>query len=84
MERPLALLTVAGVIFRSELVLLIAPLSLLFLVQSKIGFVPLLTLGVSAAGLACVATVAVDSLFWRRLLWPEAEVRDCYTSVTRL
>lgn len=70
----LRLLTVAGIIFRAELVLLLAPLTLLFLAQRKIGLVPCVTLGVTAAFASLLATVAVDSFFWRRWLWPEAEV----------
>ncbi|KAL1503477.1 hypothetical protein AB1Y20_011961 [Prymnesium parvum] len=82
-EQPLKLLTIAGVIFRAELVLLLAPLVLLFLVQRKIAFFPLLRLGVTTALGACVASVAIDSIFWRRLLWPEAEVLYFNTVLNR-
>ena len=75
--RPLPavrLLTVATVIFRAELVLLLGPLALLFLVNRQISFGQLLLAGIPTALLALVCTVAIDSLFWRRWLYPEGEV----------
>ncbi len=73
-EPALRLITLAAVTCRSELVLLLGPLCLLLLAQRRVGFVPLLRLGVSTAALSLALSVCVDSIFWRRLLWPEGEV----------
>lgn len=73
-RRVLRLLTVAAVVFRAELVLLLGPLALTFLVGRRVGFVELLRVGFGTAFAALALTVAVDSLFWRRLLYPEGEV----------
>lgn len=73
-EPTLRLLTIAAVAFRSELALLLGPLALLFLYQRKASFVQTLDLGFVAAAVAAIASVLVDSVFWRRWLWPEAEV----------
>jgi alpha-1,6-mannosyltransferase len=65
------LLALATAIFRCDVIVLAAPLLLSFLIRGKIGLLSLITTGVSA-GLASIAlTVAVDSYFWRRWLWPE-------------
>lgn len=62
------------VIFRSELVILLGLLLLYDLFHKRITIKELLMMGVPT-GIALVGlTVAVDSFFWQRLLWPEAEV----------
>jgi len=73
-RRVIRLLTIAVVIFRAELVLLLAPLALLFLATSRISFPELLRLGFGTAFVALALTVAVDSVLWRRPLYPEGEV----------
>ena len=70
----LTLLTAATVICRAELVLLVAPLALFFLFTRRIAFVNLVKLGSTAGLLSLSCPLAVDSLFWRRLLYPEGEV----------
>ena len=70
----LRLLTAAVVIFRSELVLLLGPLSLLFLYNRQIALPTLVWTGLSAACLSLLLTCTVDSIFWGRTLYPEGEV----------
>ena len=73
-RRAIGCLTAAIVIFRAELLLLLAPLCVLVLYQRHLSFVALAKLGIGVGAAALAATVAVDSYFWRRPLWPEAEV----------
>ena len=62
------------IIFRAELVILLGLLLLYDLYHKRITLKELIMLGVPV-GVGLVAlTVIVDSYFWRRLLWPEAEV----------
>lgn len=62
------------IIFRSELVILLGLLLLYDLFHKRITIKELLIKG-APIGLGLVAlTVAVDSFFWQRCLWPEAEV----------
>ncbi|KAL9960887.1 hypothetical protein ACROYT_G034394 [Oculina patagonica] len=64
----------AIIIFRSELCILLGLILLLELVTRRLslltGFLHAALAGVSALAL----TVSVDSIFWRRFLWPEGEV----------
>mmetsp|Transcript_24104 Transcript_24104/g.37551 ORF Transcript_24104/g.37551 Transcript_24104/m.37551 type:complete len:458 (-) Transcript_24104:148-1521(-) len=64
----------AGCVFRSELVLLLAPLVLQDLVFGRIKFLKTVLLGVSSAVVSVLVSVSIDSVFWQRLLWPEGEV----------
>lgn len=62
------------IIFRAELVILLGLFLLYDLFHKRITFKELLKIGVPT-GIGLVAlTVIVDSYFWQRLLWPEAEV----------
>ncbi len=70
----LRLLTVAAVIFRAELIMLIAPLALVLLATRKISLAHTVVIGVATGVPSLLATVAADSIFWRRPLWPEGEV----------
>ena len=73
--RPaIRLLTIATVICRAELVLLLGPLALTCLVNRQVGFVELISLGLPTAAAALAVSVCVDSVFWRRMLYPEGEV----------
>ncbi|CAO1426933.1 unnamed protein product [Diamesa tonsa] len=64
----------AIIIFRSELVIFLGLLLLYDLFFKRMSIIELLKIGIPT-GIGIVAlTVAVDSLFWQRLLWPEAEV----------
>lgn len=75
-----ALLLVAAsmVVFRCELVLLLAPLALQMLVGGEVGLWRTAALGAGLSALMLALTVAVDSFFWRPRLaegaawvWPE-------------
>mmetsp|Transcript_45746 Transcript_45746/g.106727 ORF Transcript_45746/g.106727 Transcript_45746/m.106727 type:complete len:665 (-) Transcript_45746:569-2563(-) len=68
------LLTVAVVIFRFELLLLLGPLCVLFLARGQIGIAPLILNGIATGVLSLLLTVLVDSMLWRRPLWPEGAV----------
>ncbi|XP_050712511.1 dol-P-Man:Man(7)GlcNAc(2)-PP-Dol alpha-1,6-mannosyltransferase-like isoform X6 [Eriocheir sinensis] len=65
---------VAVLIFRSELCLLLGPMLLADLSTQRLQLLPFLKTTIPA-GLCCLGTtIAIDSLFWGRLLWPEGEV----------
>lgn len=70
----LILLTVAGVIFRSELALLVATQTAFLLVSGRIRLlqdaIPSGLIGLSAG---LLTTVLVDTSFWDRLIWPELD-----------
>ena len=70
----LAVLGAAATVFRCDLLVLIAPLALLLLISSKISVLNGALVGLGACFLSLLATAPVDSLLWRRLLWPEGEV----------
>ncbi|KAI5289303.1 dolichyl-P-Man:Man(7)GlcNAc(2)-PP-dolichol alpha-1,6-mannosyltransferase [Ascosphaera aggregata] len=65
------LLTVAGVIFRSEIAILLAMISLSILARGRLSIWRIISSGILGAALALSLTVPFDSFFWQRLLWPE-------------
>jgi len=76
----LSLLTTAGIIFRSELALLLATTSLYLILTSRVDRpaitslirTTLLPAGITSAVFALLATITIDSFFWHSpLLWPE-------------
>ncbi|UPQ96782.1 Dol-P-Man:Man(7)GlcNAc(2)-PP-Dol alpha-1,6-mannosyltransferase [Chloropicon primus] len=73
-RRVVQYLTCAGVIFRCDMVLLLAPASVALLLLRRMTLVGLVATGVVSSIASVVLTVAVDSVFWGRLLWPELEV----------
>lgn len=68
----LAIITTTGVIFRSELALLLVPNTAFLLLSRRLTLVSVLASGLVGAALGLCLTVPIDSLFWRRFpLWPE-------------
>ncbi|KAI9206368.1 alpha-1,6-mannosyltransferase subunit [Polychytrium aggregatum] len=77
MARSLWLITVATVIFRSELVILAGPLLLAEVIfLQRLDFVArLIPVGLVAVAFSLLVTVAVDSYFWNQpFYWPELQV----------
>ncbi|XP_013192121.2 dol-P-Man:Man(7)GlcNAc(2)-PP-Dol alpha-1,6-mannosyltransferase [Amyelois transitella] len=64
----------AIVIFRSELAMLFGLFLIIDLYFKKIDIKTLLKIVIPAGAGLVALTVVVDSIFWRRLVWPEAEV----------
>jgi alpha-1,6-mannosyltransferase len=69
----LAVLTAAGVIFRSELAVLVASQTLYLLATRRVSLVKtVISAGVTGAIVGLLITVPIDSFFWQQyLLWPE-------------
>lgn len=65
------LFVLAGVIFRSELAILLGTQVLLLLFQRKISLRQVIISGLVSAVIALGFSVPVDSYFWQRPIWPE-------------
>ena len=69
----LYLLTLAGVIFRSEVAILLAAETVYMLLQHRASLTKeIIPAGLTGVVFGMVATVSIDSFFWQRFpLWPE-------------
>ncbi|KAF2836220.1 glycosyltransferase family 22 protein [Patellaria atrata CBS 101060] len=66
------LLTIAGVIFRSELAIFLAAVVLVLLLRGKISIGEVVVAGLKSATVAVFVTIPIDSYFWQKpFLWPE-------------
>ncbi|KIY72463.1 glycosyltransferase family 22 protein [Cylindrobasidium torrendii FP15055 ss-10] len=72
-ERMFALLTFAGVVFRAEVALLLAPLCIQYLLLRYVSFSRLVKIGLKSAFVSLALTVAVDTYFHASPtpIWPE-------------
>lgn len=69
--RMFAMFCATIVIFRAEVVLLLAPVALDTLVSRRVRFFWMIWCGVVFGIMSLLITVSVDSIFWRKFLWPE-------------
>lgn len=69
----LYLLTVAGVVFRSEIAILLAMETIVLLVQQRASLTKeVIPAGIAGAAIGLLVTVTVDSFFWQSFpTWPE-------------
>lgn len=72
--RALGFLTLATVVCRCDVVVLLAPLTLQLLLSRQISPVGVIAIGLKWGLISLAATVAVDSAMWGRWLWPEGHV----------
>ena len=66
--------TFAVFILRFELVLLFGPLFLIPIIEKKLSITSAVVTGIVTLVTSLLITVPIDSIFWRRILWPEGEV----------
>lgn len=70
----LFLLTVAGVVFRSELALLVTTQTLFLLVTGRIQLIKdAVSVGLTGLIVGVMGSLYVDTRFWQRTIWPELE-----------
>ncbi|KAL6072119.1 dolichyl-P-Man:Man(7)GlcNAc(2)-PP-dolichol alpha-1,6-mannosyltransferase [Balamuthia mandrillaris] len=68
------LFVIATAIFRSELVLLYTPMAVEALIKKRVRLPQLVLYGFGSLFLCLAIAIPIDSFFWQRWLWPEAEV----------
>ncbi|KYQ89366.1 hypothetical protein DLAC_11802 [Tieghemostelium lacteum] len=73
-QRMIGFLTVAIFVFRSEILLLAGPIVLVQLLCRYISFSRFVLVGMCVAIFSILSSVVVDSYFWGRPIYPEAEV----------
>ncbi|KAL8693824.1 MAG: hypothetical protein Q9218_001424 [Villophora microphyllina] len=68
----ITIVTATGIIFRSELALLLIHHTLFCLINHRLTLRSTITAGCIGAAIGLALTVSIDSVFWRRFpLWPE-------------
>ncbi|KAL8808999.1 MAG: hypothetical protein Q9200_003824, partial [Gallowayella weberi] len=68
----IAIITATGVIFRSELALLLIPHTLNILITRRLNIARAITAGLVGITIGLGLTIPIDSFFWQRFpLWPE-------------
>ncbi|TVY53214.1 Dol-P-Man:Man(7)GlcNAc(2)-PP-Dol alpha-1,6-mannosyltransferase [Lachnellula cervina] len=70
-KKAIFLFVFAGVVFRSEVALLLATQLLVLLVQRKVSLKTIIPAGITSALVALAISVPIDSYFWQKPLWPE-------------
>ncbi|XP_066348683.1 dol-P-Man:Man(7)GlcNAc(2)-PP-Dol alpha-1,6-mannosyltransferase-like isoform X3 [Miscanthus floridulus] len=67
-------LIVAAVVFRCDMILLLGPIGLALLLSRSVSLLEAVKYCISTALICIGFTVLVDSIMWRRILWPEFQV----------
>ena len=65
------LLVLAGIMFRSELALLLTTQLVYLLLQPLISLQTVILTGLHSAAIALAISIPIDSYFWQRPIWPE-------------
>ena len=79
----ISILSVTTAIFRSDMIILLATLSLLLLKYRLITLLRGITYGLISVFISIIITIPIDSLLWNYIVWPEAIVLFFNTALNR-
>ena len=72
--KALSVLTAVTVVFRCDMLILLMPMTLQIIIMQEKPFASVAITGIMTGFFALVASIAIDSFFWQRWLWPEGIV----------
>ncbi|KAK9439364.1 GPI mannosyltransferase [Metarhizium brunneum] len=70
-KQALSILTFAGVVFRSEIAILLATTTVYLLLTKQLPLRTVILVGAISAAASLLVSVPIDSYFWQKPLWPE-------------
>ncbi|KAE9552950.1 hypothetical protein FO519_003827 [Halicephalobus sp. NKZ332] len=73
-QKAIKVATFSAFILRFELVLLFGPIFLIPIIERKLSITSAVVTGIITLVTSLIITVPIDSILWRRVLWPEGEV----------